>query len=60
MLYALANSHPDYRITCLVRNSEKGAQVASQHSNVRLVYGDLSSTEVLEAEAKEADVVLRT
>ena len=42
-----------------MRDSEKGAQVASQFSTVRLVYGDLDSAEILEAEAREADVVLR-
>ena len=45
-LYKLAETHPEYEIACLVRNSDKGAQVASQFVNVRLVYGDLASEQV--------------
>lgn len=52
-------AHPDYDTTCLVRNSDKGAQVASQYSRVKLVYGDLDSTELLEEEARKADIILR-
>lgn len=49
----------DYEVSCLVRNSDKGAQVASRWANIRLVYGDLESSDILEEEAKRADVVLR-
>jgi translation initiation factor IF-1 len=52
-------AHSDYDITCLVRNSDKGAQIASQYSRVRLVYGDLDSAELLEEEAQKADIILR-
>lgn len=52
-------AHPDYDITCLVRNSDKGAQIASQYSRVRLVYGDLDSAELLDEEAQKADIILR-
>lgn len=41
-----------------MRDSEKGSQVASQHSNVRLVYGTLDSHDLLEEQAKKADIVL--
>lgn len=58
-LYAIANAHSEFDITCLVRNSDKGAKVASQYPKVRLVYGDLDSTGLLEEEAKKADIVLR-
>ncbi|KAL8732253.1 MAG: hypothetical protein Q9166_002825 [cf. Caloplaca sp. 2 TL-2023] len=47
-----------YEVAALVRNSEKGAQVASQYPTIRLVYGDLNSAAVLEEEAKKADIVL--
>jgi len=57
-LYAIANAHPEYEITCLVRNSEKGAQVVKDNAKVKLVYGDLDSVKVLE-EAKKADIVCR-
>ncbi|KAF2490435.1 nucleoside-diphosphate-sugar epimerase [Lophium mytilinum] len=56
-LYAIAHAHPDYSITALVRNSEKGAKVASQYASIRLVYGDLDSTELITEEASKADIV---
>ena len=43
----------------MVRNSEKGALIAAQYPKVRLVYGDLDATELLEEEAKNTDIVLR-
>lgn len=58
VLYAVANTYPDLEITALVRNSDKGAQVASQYPKVRLVYGDLDSSELLTTEASHANVVL--
>ena len=57
-LFHIAKAHTAYDIACLVRNSEKGAQVASQFAKVRLVYGDLASEQILEEEATKADIVL--
>ncbi|KAL8650339.1 MAG: hypothetical protein Q9210_003880 [Variospora velana] len=58
-LYELMRRHSnDYQVATLVRDSDKGAQVASQYPNIRLVYGDLDSAETLHEEAKKADVVL--
>ncbi|KAL9610841.1 MAG: hypothetical protein Q9167_004481 [Letrouitia subvulpina] len=58
-LYELMQEHAsDYEVSCLVRNSDKGALVASRWANIRLVYGDLDSYDVLEEEAKRADIVL--
>ena len=56
-IYAIAKAHPEYDITCLVRNSDKGATVASQHPSIKLVYGDLDKVELIEEEAKRADIV---
>ncbi|OCL13479.1 NAD dependent epimerase/dehydratase family protein [Glonium stellatum] len=56
-LYVIANAHPEYEITALVRNSDKGAKVASQYPSIRLVYGDLDSTALLTEEAAKADIV---
>lgn len=56
--FELASAHPEWDFTCIVRNSEKGAQVASKFPKVKLVYGDLDSTSVLREEASKADVVL--
>ncbi|KAH6622137.1 hypothetical protein C7974DRAFT_457074, partial [Boeremia exigua] len=57
-LYAIANTFPDLEITALVRNSDKGAKIASQFPKARLVYGDLDSTELLTTEASGANIVL--
>ena len=57
-LYEIVQKHPEYEVVCLVRNSDQGALVASQYEKIRLVYGDLDSVELLEAEAKKADIVL--
>lgn len=43
----------------MVRNSDKGAKVASQYPKVKLVYGDLDAVDVIEEEAKKADIVYR-
>lgn len=58
-MFAIAHAHPDYEITALVRNSEKGAQVASQYPKIRLVYGDNKSSDVIREEVSKADIVLR-
>lgn len=52
-------STKQYEVAALVRNSDKGAQIASQYPTIRLVYGDLDSAETLEEEARKADIVLR-
>lgn len=41
----------------MVRNSDKGAKVAAAHPQVRLVYGDLDSVELIEEEAAGSDIV---
>ncbi|KAL2355853.1 hypothetical protein BJ546DRAFT_650612 [Cryomyces antarcticus] len=56
-LYEIAHAHPEYEITCLVRNSDKGAQVASQYPKIKLVYGDLDSAELITGESAKADIV---
>lgn len=56
-LYAISKAHPEYEWTCLVRNSDKGALVAKQYPKVRLVYGDLDSSEIIAEEAEKADIV---
>jgi hypothetical protein len=44
----------------LVRNSDKGAKIASQYAKVKLVYGDLDSAELLTTEAAKADIIVHT
>lgn len=43
----------------LVRNKERGARLASQYPNARVVAGDLDSASVIEEEVKNADIVYR-
>ena len=57
-LHYIYEAHPEYEYTCLVRNSEKGSLVAAQYPKVRLVYGDLDSTDLLTKEASDADIVV--
>jgi N-acetyl-gamma-glutamylphosphate reductase len=57
-LYEITQAHPDYEITALVRNSDKGAKVAKVYPKIRLVYGDLDSSDLITAEAQKADIVL--
>jgi len=59
-LHALYTAHPEYEYAILVRNSDKGAVVASEYPKVRLVYGGLDDYEILEEEASKADIVIRT
>jgi nucleoside-diphosphate-sugar epimerase len=56
-LYAIATAHPDYEITALVRNTDKGAQVAKDFVKVRLVCGDLNDEALIEKESAAADIV---
>lgn len=56
-LALLNEKHPDWDITAMVRNSDKGAKVAQEYPKVKLVYGDLESAELLEEEASRADIV---
>ncbi|KZF22807.1 NAD(P)-binding protein [Xylona heveae TC161] len=54
----IAKAHPDFEYTCLVRNSDRGAALASQYPQVKLVYGTLDDSKLLEEEAERADIVL--
>lgn len=56
--YAIAHAHPDYEITCLVRNSDKGAQVAKDYPSIRFAYGELNDVKLIEDKSSKADIVL--
>lgn len=56
-MYTVTQAHPEWEITCCVRNSEKGAKVVAAFPNVKLVYGDLDAAEILEEAAAQADIV---
>ncbi|KEQ84826.1 NAD(P)-binding protein [Aureobasidium pullulans EXF-150] len=56
-LDAIVKVHPEYDITALVRNPDKGAQVAVDYPKVKLVYGDLDSCDLIVEESQKADIV---
>lgn len=58
-MYAIANAHPEYEITALVRNTGKGAKIAQQYPKIKLVYGDLDDVDLIEKESRENDIVCR-
>lgn len=58
IFHTLYNAHPDWDYTLLVRNSDRGVPVAAKYPTPKLIYGDLSASDVLSAAAAEADVVV--
>lgn len=61
VLYSIKHSSfGDVHIVCLVRDASKGEEIIKAYPDVEIVQGDLDSSEVLEREAQQADVVLRT
>jgi len=58
-LHVIKKAHPEWEIVCGVRNSDKGSKIAAIYPDIRLVYGDLDATEMLEEEASKADIVYR-
>jgi hypothetical protein len=55
----LEKKHPDYEYTLLVRNEDKGKEVKARYPSVKLVYGSLDDSAVIEKAAAEADIVVR-
>ncbi|PLB52556.1 NAD(P)-binding protein [Aspergillus steynii IBT 23096] len=60
ILYCASRVHPDWEWTCLVRSEEKGAKVAAEYPQVRLVYGTTDDSDLLEEEASKADTVFHS
>ncbi|KAJ5986511.1 hypothetical protein N7451_010876 [Penicillium sp. IBT 35674x] len=56
-LYAIAHAHPDWELSALVRNKDKAAVLSSKYPKIRVVHGDLDSTDIIEEEVKKADIV---
>ncbi|KAB8258666.1 hypothetical protein BDV32DRAFT_151112 [Aspergillus pseudonomiae] len=58
--HAITQKYPSCvaRTSCLVRMKEKGDQVLARYPSIHLVYGDLDNTELIEAEASKADIIL--
>lgn len=47
------------QITALVRNAQKGAEVAKQYPEVKVVHGDLDALDLIREESRKADAVFR-
>ncbi|CAG8275825.1 unnamed protein product [Penicillium nalgiovense] len=57
VFYAVHQAHPDWEYSLLIRNKDKGAQVARKYPSARIVYGDLNSPDIIEEEVKNADII---
>ncbi|KAL5357313.1 hypothetical protein BJX96DRAFT_181576 [Aspergillus floccosus] len=60
VLSVLTTKYPDFSISALIRSPEKAQQVQAQFPSVRIVYGGLDESDLLEKESADADVVLHT
>ncbi|KAI8719328.1 NAD(P)-bd-dom domain-containing protein [Fusarium sp. LHS14.1] len=52
--------HPDYEYKLFVRSEQRAKAVSEKYPDVKFVYGDLNSTDVIEKAAAEADIVIHT
>jgi nucleoside-diphosphate-sugar epimerase len=55
----LAQKHPEYTLTLLVRDESQKINVQSRWPDAEIVIGDLDSSELLINVASKSDVVLR-
>ena len=58
-LHTFTRAHPEWQISALVRNEEKGAKLKRAFPDIRIVTGELDSAEIIEDETRKADVVCR-
>jgi N-acetyl-gamma-glutamylphosphate reductase len=58
-LSVITQAHPEWELTVLVRNQETGKTVTRNFPKAKLVFGNLEDSELLEEEAKKADIVYR-
>lgn len=59
MLHVLQTAYPKHEYSVLLRDKEKADKVSNAYPKVRVVLGDLDSAELLEEEARKADIVVR-
>ncbi|OBT82247.1 hypothetical protein VE02_09200 [Pseudogymnoascus sp. 03VT05] len=58
VLNRLSSAASKFNITVLVRDSGNSSRVTAAFPNVRIVHGELDNVDLIEDEAKQADVVL--
>jgi N-acetyl-gamma-glutamylphosphate reductase len=59
IFHVLNAAHPDYEYSVLVRNESKAAPVKQRYPDVRVVYGSLDDSKLLEEEAAKTDILVR-
>lgn len=55
----LHETHPEYDYTLYFRNQDRAKVIAEKFPDVKFVYGDLGSVDIIEKASSEADVVVR-
>ncbi|KAE8162890.1 nucleoside-diphosphate-sugar epimerase [Aspergillus tamarii] len=60
VLSQLAVKHPDLTYRLLVRGPEKGEQIKAHYPSVKVIYGSLDDTSILESESANADIIIHT
>ncbi|KAJ5712396.1 hypothetical protein N7493_008864 [Penicillium malachiteum] len=58
-LHVLMMAHPEWKISALVRDSEKATKLISEYPTIRIVAGDLDSASLIEEEVKNVDIVFQ-
>ena len=58
-MFAIAKAHPNWELSALVRSQEKATQVTAKYPQIRTVLGDLDSSDLIEKEVQNADIVFR-
>ena len=59
MLYALKTAFPNCNYTALLRDEQKAHAISRDYPDLHIILGDLDSSSILEAQAREADIVVR-
>lgn len=58
-LKVIAEAHPEYELSALVRTQDKADIVKKAYPNIRIVLGSNDDSDLIKEEAAKADIVLR-
>ncbi|KAJ5333911.1 hypothetical protein MYU51_018289 [Penicillium brevicompactum] len=58
ILHVLQQANPDYDVSVLIRDQEKANKVLAAFPQVRVVLADLDNVDIIEEEARKANVVI--
>ncbi|KAK2616106.1 hypothetical protein N8I77_002815 [Diaporthe amygdali] len=58
LLDLMLQKHPQLKVKVLVRDEDKGARLKGKYPTVQTTVGDLSSSQTLQDEARNADIVI--